>query len=68
MLLVPEEALVPEDRFDPSQPAIPCFTASAIKVGTSSDDDWYLVRAPAEAACASLGHAERAIRYPAQPK
>jgi 4-amino-4-deoxy-L-arabinose transferase-like glycosyltransferase len=68
VLLVPEEALVPKDRFDPSQPAIPCFTVNATKVGTRSGDDWYLVRAPAEAACAALGHADRAIPYPAQPQ
>jgi hypothetical protein len=67
VLLVPEEALVPKDRFRASQPAIPCFTANTAKVGTSSSTHWYLVRAPAETACAALGKTSRALAYPAQP-
>lgn len=63
VLLVPEEALVPKDRFKPSQPAIPCFKASVAEAGVSSGDRWYLVRAPAESACAALGNAARAIAY-----
>jgi 4-amino-4-deoxy-L-arabinose transferase-like glycosyltransferase len=63
VLLVPQEALSPKDRLKPRQPAIPCFTNAVAKAGTSSDDDWYLVRPPAEAACAALGDATRAIRY-----
>jgi 4-amino-4-deoxy-L-arabinose transferase-like glycosyltransferase len=63
VLLVPEEALAPKDRFKPTQPAIPCFKAHATKAGTSSGDEWYLVRAPAERACAALGDASRAIPY-----
>jgi hypothetical protein len=68
VMLVPEEGLRPEDRFNPRQPAIPCFTANAELVGVSSDDDWYLVRAPAEPACAALGDEAKAIRYPAISK
>lgn len=41
----------------------PCFTADAVKVGESSDDDWYLVRA-ADVECARKGAPGRAIRYP----
>ncbi|HUQ08847.1 MAG TPA: glycosyltransferase family 39 protein [Steroidobacteraceae bacterium] len=63
VLLVPKEALAPEDRFDLTQPAVPCFTVNATKAGASSGDDWFLVRAPAESACAALGDARRAIRY-----
>jgi 4-amino-4-deoxy-L-arabinose transferase-like glycosyltransferase len=64
VLLVPEEALVPKHRFKPSQPAIPCFKASVVEAGVSSGDRWFLVRAPAESACAALGNAARAITYP----
>jgi 4-amino-4-deoxy-L-arabinose transferase-like glycosyltransferase len=63
VLLVPEEALVPKNRFDATQPAIPCFKANTKLVGTTSGNDWYLVRAPAETACAALGDPGRAIRY-----
>ena len=68
VLLVPEEGLEPKDRFNPRQPAIPCFTVNAVLVGQSSDDDWYLVRSPAESACAALGDAGKAIRYPAHSR
>jgi 4-amino-4-deoxy-L-arabinose transferase-like glycosyltransferase len=62
-LLVPEEALVAKNRFDVTQPAIPCFAANTAPVGVTSGDHWFLVRAPAEAACAALGKADRAIPY-----
>jgi hypothetical protein len=63
VLLVPEEALTPKDRFKPRQPAIPCFQSDVTAVGTSSGTRWFLVRPPAEVACAALGDATRAIRY-----
>jgi hypothetical protein len=64
VLLVPEEALEAQDRSTTRQPAIPCFKNHVAKVGTTSGDDWFLVRPPAEPACAALGDARRAIRYP----
>jgi 4-amino-4-deoxy-L-arabinose transferase-like glycosyltransferase len=64
VLLVPAEALIPKDRFRPTQPSIPCFKANVIDAGSSSGDQWFLVRAPAESACAALGDATRAIQYP----
>jgi hypothetical protein len=39
---------------------------NTVKVGRSSDDDWFLVRAPAEKACALLGDGARATAYPAR--
>jgi 4-amino-4-deoxy-L-arabinose transferase-like glycosyltransferase len=64
VLLVPEEGLVPRNRFDASAPIVPCFVADATPVGVSSEDHWFLVRGPAEADCASRGNAARAIGYP----
>jgi hypothetical protein len=66
VLLVPEAALVPKDRFHPERAPVPCFVQNTTRVGRSSDDDWYLVRAPAEADCASRGDVRRAIHYPSR--
>jgi hypothetical protein len=63
VLLVPEEALIPKDRFNPTQPAIACFKDNVAEAGNSSGDRWFLVRAPAESPCAALGDAARAIQY-----
>jgi hypothetical protein len=63
VLLVPEESLIPKDRFKPTQPAIPCFKDNVADAGISSGDHWFLVRAPAESPCAALGDATRAIPY-----
>jgi 4-amino-4-deoxy-L-arabinose transferase-like glycosyltransferase len=52
--------LVPADKLDP------CFTTNSSKVGRSSDEDWFLVRGPASAACAAKGDASRAIAYAAK--
>ncbi|MEO8307403.1 MAG: glycosyltransferase family 39 protein [Pseudomonadota bacterium] len=43
----------------------PCFEGSASRqaVGDSAGDDWYLVRGPASADCATRGHVDRAISY-----
>jgi 4-amino-4-deoxy-L-arabinose transferase-like glycosyltransferase len=52
--------LVPEDGLEP------CFPAQRTLAGRSSDEDWYLVRAPASSECAAKGNAARAIHY--EPK
>jgi hypothetical protein len=49
--------LVPEDGLEP------CFPAQRTLSGRSSDEDWYLVRAPASADCAAKGDASRASHY-----
>jgi hypothetical protein len=54
--------LVPEGPFKKYR----CFEANAIKAGRSSDEDWYLVRAPAVQSCAAKGDATRAILYAAK--
>jgi 4-amino-4-deoxy-L-arabinose transferase-like glycosyltransferase len=55
--------LVPEDGLKP------CFeNAGRTKAGRSSDEDWYLVRGPAAADCASRGDASKAIHYDAKPR
>ncbi len=46
----------------------PCFPVKRTKVGHSSDEDWFLVRGPALAGCATLGDASRAIHYDAKPR
>lgn len=51
VLLVPERGLKE------------CFGAFARLAGESSDDKWYLVRAPASESCAQKGNAKRAIYY-----
>jgi 4-amino-4-deoxy-L-arabinose transferase-like glycosyltransferase len=51
--------LVPEKPFE----AYRCFTANVSKAGRTSDEDWYLVRAPAVQSCADRGDAARAIYY-----
>jgi 4-amino-4-deoxy-L-arabinose transferase-like glycosyltransferase len=53
--------LVPEKPYKTYQ----CFTANATLAGRTSDEDWYLVRAPAAQSCAEKGNAARAIQYPA---
>jgi hypothetical protein len=54
--------LVPEESLDP------CFPKpNAILAGRSSDDDWYLVRGSASAACAEKGVLARAIPYTHKP-
>lgn len=63
VLLVPQEALIPKDRFKPMQPEVPCFKDNVVDAGISSGARWFLVRAPAESACAALGDATRAIQY-----
>jgi 4-amino-4-deoxy-L-arabinose transferase-like glycosyltransferase len=54
VLLVPEDTLAP------------CFE-NATKAGRSSDEDWFLVRAPALPECAEKGVAARAIHYGERP-
>jgi len=49
--------LVPASQLDP------CFVANPTKVGVTSGEDWFLVRAPAALSCAREGDAHRAIRY-----
>ena len=51
--------LVPEGPLKKYQ----CFEANVTKAGRSSDEDWYLVRAPAVQSCAASGDATRAILY-----
>jgi 4-amino-4-deoxy-L-arabinose transferase-like glycosyltransferase len=51
--------LVPADV----QRKYPCFLANVEKAGRSASEEWFLVRAPAERSCATLGDATRAIRY-----
>jgi 4-amino-4-deoxy-L-arabinose transferase-like glycosyltransferase len=40
-----------------------CFIDNVTVAGRSSDEDWYLVRAPAVQTCAAKGDASRAISY-----
>jgi 4-amino-4-deoxy-L-arabinose transferase-like glycosyltransferase len=56
VLLVPERQLKP------------CFEQRATNVGSSSDDEWFLVRPPALAECAARGQVSRAIGYPSRGK
>jgi 4-amino-4-deoxy-L-arabinose transferase-like glycosyltransferase len=49
--------LVPADKLQP------CFPSSASLAGSSSGEDWYLVRGPAAEECARQGDAGRAIQY-----
>jgi 4-amino-4-deoxy-L-arabinose transferase-like glycosyltransferase len=51
--------LVPDDKHD----TLKCFPVNKTSVGESSDNDWYLVRAPASADCAAKGDAAKAIHY-----
>ena len=57
LLLVPESTLK----------KYPCFLVSTAPAGRSSDEEWFLVRPPAERSCAEQGDASRAIRYDARP-
>lgn len=50
--------LVPQDQLQE------CFGAYARLAGESSDEKWFLVRAPAAERCAAKGDAQRAIYYP----
>jgi 4-amino-4-deoxy-L-arabinose transferase-like glycosyltransferase len=50
--------LVPQDQLKE------CFGAYARLAGESSDEKWFLVRAPAAESCAAKGDARRAIYYP----
>ena len=47
----------------PASQLKPCFVANASKVGDTSGEEWFLVRAPAASTCVEKGHAGRAIRY-----
>lgn len=53
VLLVPESTLKQH----------PCFSTEMTNVGRSSDDAWFLVRAPAVQNCAEKGDLRRAISY-----
>jgi 4-amino-4-deoxy-L-arabinose transferase-like glycosyltransferase len=63
VLLVPEVALRPVDRFDRTKAPVACFLANVMEVGVSSDEHWFLARAPAEPGCAGRGDPKRAIEY-----
>jgi 4-amino-4-deoxy-L-arabinose transferase-like glycosyltransferase len=47
----------------PASQIKPCFGANVSRVGETSGEDWFLVRAPADSACAKQGDARRAILY-----
>ncbi len=49
----------------PAKTRQPCFPGEAKSLGTSSGDEWYLVRS-ASAECVQKGDRSRAIRYPAR--
>jgi 4-amino-4-deoxy-L-arabinose transferase-like glycosyltransferase len=49
--------LVPADKLQP------CFPSNTTLAGSSSGEDWYLVRGPATDECAAEGDAARAIQY-----
>jgi 4-amino-4-deoxy-L-arabinose transferase-like glycosyltransferase len=51
--------LVPDDTHD----TLKCFPVNATNAGHSADSDWFLVRGPADAECASKGDAAKAIHY-----
>jgi 4-amino-4-deoxy-L-arabinose transferase-like glycosyltransferase len=68
VLLVPEDSLSPVNRFVAGSEPVDCFLADVTPVGEQSRDQWFLVRAPAEAGCAEKGNSNRAIRYPKSPK
>jgi 4-amino-4-deoxy-L-arabinose transferase-like glycosyltransferase len=53
ILLVPESTLK----------KYPCFLVSVAPAGRSSDEEWFLVRPPAERSCAGQGDSSRAIAY-----
>jgi hypothetical protein len=53
VLLVPESTLK----------KYPCFLVSLTPAGRSSDEEWFLVHAPAERSCAERGDSSRAIAY-----
>ncbi len=47
----------------PAENLEPCFTANVSKAGRSSNNDWFLVRAPAASECVAKGDLKRAILY-----
>ena len=51
--------LVPESTMK----KYPCFLVSVTPAGRTSDEEWFLVRAPAERSCAEQGDSSRAIAY-----
>jgi 4-amino-4-deoxy-L-arabinose transferase-like glycosyltransferase len=53
VLLVPESTLK----------KYPCFFVSVTPAGRSSDEEWFLVRTPAERSCAERGDSSRSIAY-----
>jgi len=56
VLLVPESTIKKH----------PCFIVSVTPVGRTSDEEWFLVRPPAERDCSDRGDGSRVIAYPAQ--
>ncbi len=52
--------LVPQDQMKE------CFPDTSLPAGETSDEQWYLVHAPASSACAEKGVATRAIHYDVQ--
>ena len=53
--------LVPESTMK----KYPCFLVAVTPAGRSSDEEWFLVRPPAERSCAEHGDSSRAISYAA---
>jgi len=47
----------------PASQLKPCFVENVSKAGETSGEEWFLVRAPADSACAKQGNARRAIHY-----
>lgn len=58
VLLVPESTI---KKF-------PCFIVSVTPAGRSSDEEWFLVRPPAERDCSDRGDSSRVIAYPAKAR
>jgi len=58
VLLVPESTI---KKF-------PCFIVSVTPAGRSSDEEWFLVRPPAERDCSDRGDSSRVIAYPASAR
>jgi 4-amino-4-deoxy-L-arabinose transferase-like glycosyltransferase len=51
--------LVPESNWK----KYPCFLVAVTPAGRTSDEEWFLVRTPAERSCAEQGDSSRAIAY-----
>ena len=47
----------------PASQLKPCFVENVSKAGETSGEEWFLVREPADSACAKQGDAHRAIHY-----